>query len=315
MDELVTEMEHLGYPVTKRRLIDWAQKGLLPHPRPRGRGRGRGKTYQWSEPDILRRAVDIADLLAWHRRAPELHLSLWLLGHDVPLSRVREGLRRFADGLDAGVEAAVPVGGDRSDLVSDLVNAAEAQLRRQPHALPTPLVAAVLHAVLASGTKHWAWIGEDLESALSSGEAELPGWPDAGGTLAVVAALGEHLSVPRIREAVATASDAELVQVHADLRRVAQSARAIAAVALDVDEGVVVRLLVHLGLWGALIDLALRRAGRGAMIERLVERFVDTGRHILADPRMRAEIERLRAGGGRNGGGDNEERVAASDEH
>jgi hypothetical protein len=293
-DTLSAAMDQLGCPVTKRRLIDWVQKGLLPHPRPRGRGQGRGKVYQWTEPDILHRAIDVYELLAWHRRAADLFLPLWVLGYDVPSVEVQAALRRFVDGLDAGLDAAVPRFGDRSDLVSDLLADAQEQLPQQAGALPLPVLEAFLQAVVAPDVKEWEWLLDELESALVAG-GEPVGWPDPQGAAALVSFVRAQLSVSRLREVVATASDAELVQIHYDLQRVVRVARAVADVGLAVDPWVVIRVLAHLGTWGAVVDLALRRAGHGPMVEHGVDQFGDACRRLLTDPRLRWELQQLRA--------------------
>ncbi len=294
-DTLLTAMDRLGCPVTKRRLLDWTQKGLLPHPRPRGRGQGRGKVYQWVEPDILHRAVDVYELLAWHRRAADLFLPLWVLGYDVPLTDVQTALRRFVDGLDAGLDAAVPRGGDRSDLVGDLLAAAQDRMPQQSAALPMPVLQAFLHAVVAPGAKEWEWLLDELEAVLVANSGGQAGWPDARGTAALASFVRAQLSVPRLREVVATAGDAELVQVHRDLRQVVRAVRAVADVGLAIDPWLVTRVLVHLGTWGGIVDLALRRAGHGPMVEHGVDQAADTCRRLLTDPRLRWELQQLRA--------------------
>jgi hypothetical protein len=297
-EALTAEMQHLDYPVTKRRLIDWVQKGLLPHPTPRGRGRGPGKMYEWHEPDILHRAIDVFELLKWHRRAADLFLPLWILGYDVPLHEVRAGLQRLVDGLDTGIEAAVPRFGDRSDLVSDLLVTAEAQLQGQPDAPPLPLIAAFLHAFIDPATRDWSLLLEDLGNALTSAEREHAAWPELGGAMATAASIRDQLSVPHLRETVANAPEGNLALVHRDLRTVMQSARAVASVGMDIEPGMLIRILVTVGSWGAVVDLALRRGGHDEMVDRSVSGFTDACHRLLTDPWLRADMQRLRAGQG-----------------
>ncbi|MDQ3692166.1 MAG: hypothetical protein M3464_00865 [Chloroflexota bacterium] len=294
-ETLISEMEKLGYLVTKRRLLDWVQKGLLPHPRARGRGRGRGKVYEWTAPDVLHRAVDVYDLLAWHRRTSDLFLPLWVLGYEVPLTEVRAGLRQVIEGLDAGLDATIPRFGDRSDLVSDLLVTAQQQV--QQDALPTPVLVAFLHAVVNPDAKHWARIVDDLKAALAANDGEPLGWPDVGGTTDLLSFVREQLSVPRLRGIIAATSDAELAQVHHDLRRVAQLARAVAHVGLDSDARLMTRVFVWIGIWGVMLDLALRHAGRSAMVDRWADQVVGACRQLLTNPRLRAELQQLRARG------------------
>jgi len=296
--ELTVQLQVLGYSMTKRRLTDWVHKGLLPGPRPRGRGQGWGKFYRWQEPDILHRAIDVAELLRWHRRVADLFLPLWVLGYDVPLLEVRAGLQRLVDGLETGVETAVPRFGDRSDLVSDLLVTAEAQLHGQPDAPPLPLVAAFLHAFIDPATRDWALLLEDLGNAMALAEREHAAWSEAGSATAAAAFIRDQLSVPQLQQTVANATEGALAMVHRDLRTVTQSARAAANVGMDIEPGMLIRILVTIGSWGAVLDLALRRGGHDEMVDRSVSGFADACHRLLTDPRLRAEMQRMRAGQG-----------------
>lgn len=293
--ELTMQLDVLGYPITKRRLTDWVHKGLLPSPRARGRGQGRGKVYRWVEPDILHRAIDVAELLQWHRRAVDLFLPLWVLGYDVPSPEARAGLRRLVDGLDDGLDAAIPRFGDRSDLVSDLLVTAEAQLANQPNPLPGKLISAFLHAFIDPATRDWALILEDLGNALTSAEREDAAWLETGNATGAAAFIRDQVSVPRLQAAIAKATDGDLALIHRDLRTVTQSARAVASVGMEIEPGMLIRILVTIGSWGAVVDLALRRGNQGEMVDRTINRFADACHRMLNDPILRAEMQRMRA--------------------
>lgn len=294
-DELICELNDLGYPVTKRRLTDWAQKGLLPSPRPRGRGQGRGKVYRWIEPDVLHRAIDVFELLDWHRRAQDLFLPLWVLGYDVPVTEVRAGLEKHVDGLARGLDAAIPFRGDRTDLISDLLVTAETQIAAQADDFLIPLAAAFLNAFIDPATRDWTVLVEELLEVLTSREDGTPTWPDPGGAAEAAAFVRDQLSVPRLREIVTTTNDDDLILAHRDLRTVMQWARALANVALDIEPWMFTRLLVFFGIWGAVLDLALRQGGHGATVDRSIGAFVDGCHRLLTDPRLRTEMQRLRA--------------------
>ncbi len=294
-DELMVEMGRLGYRVTRRRLTDWVQKGLLPAPRPRGLGQGRGKVYRWVEPDVLHRALDVAELIRWHRRTSALFLPLWVLGYDVPLAEVQVGLRKVVDGLSAGVDAAIPIGGDRSDLVRDLLADAQAQLEMQPHRIPVPLAAPFLHAFLDSNPRDWSLLLEDLRAVLTSDQAEGPAWPEADRVTNAVAFIQDRLSVPRLETLVAASTEGDLAMVHRDLGAVMRSARAVAHLGMDIEPQLLIRILVFLGTRGAIVDLALRDGGLGSMVDQGVAQFVDGCHRMLTDPRLRTELQRLRA--------------------
>ncbi len=293
-EALTAEMQRLDYPVTKRRLIDWVQKDLLPHPMPRGRGRGPGKIYEWHEPDILHRAIDVFELLEWHRRAKDVVLPLWALGYAVPLDRVRPELQRRADTFAVLIEQAIPVGGDRVDLVSDLVYETKAQFRVNPNGFPTPVVEALLHAVVNPHAAQWPWIIEDLQTTVMTNAGGLMDWPGESRVIELVAGVREQFSVDQFLTAVADASDAELFRVQEDLRRSVQSARAVASFHPNLDQLALPHLVASLSVIAGIIDLAGRRAGHGGQIDRLVETFVEGCRQVLTDPRLRAEVQRLR---------------------
>lgn len=298
--ELAVTMTQLDRPATKRRLIDWVQKGLLPPPRAHGRGRGRGKVYRWEERDILHRACDVFDLLAWKRRAADLLLPLWVLGYDVPVADVRRGLRDAVGRLDASLTAAIPFGGDHSDLISDLVVLAEAQgeRQRQSDILPPPLIEAVLQAVIDPATRDWGWLLDELHQALAPTNPAEPRWPEIKGTETFIAFARDHLSVAQLEAVVADATDAEFVVGHQDLRAVAQSIRAVAGIASDLEPWVVMEVLAALGPMVAVGDLALRQAGASPLIDRWVAAIVDGCRRVLSNPALQAELRQLRAESG-----------------
>lgn len=294
-DKLVTELNELGYPVTKRRLTDWSQKGLLPPTRSRGLGQRRGKVYYWEDPDILHRAIDVFDLLGWHRRAQDVLLPLWVLGYDVSPAAVLAGLQKHIDGWAAGLDAAIPFRGDRADLISDLIFAAETQMGGQNGEVPIPLAEAFLHAFVHPTTPDWGDLITDLRDALTPRENGPPVWPEAAGAARAATLVRDQLSVSRIQDLMAATTERDLTQVHRDLKSVMQCGRAVANVGLDSELWMFTRLFVTLGTWAAVADLAFRRAGHGATIDRWITDFVDGCHRLLTDPRLRAEMQRLRA--------------------
>lgn len=291
---LTAEMQRLDYPVTKRRLIDWVQKELLPHPMPRGRGRGPGKIYEWHEPDILHRAIDVFELLVWHRRAKDVVLPLWALGYAMPLDRVRPELHRRADTVAVLIDQAIPVGGDRADLVGDLADETETRFRDHPNGFPTPIVEALLHAVVNPNDAQWAWIVDGLRAAVMTDEHGLRDWPGERRVVELVAVMREQFSVDQLQTVVTDASDAELTRVQDDMRQCVQSVRAVVSFHPNLNQLALPHLVASLSVIAGIIDLAGRRAGHGGQIDRLVETFVEGCRQVLTDPRLRAEVQRLR---------------------
>ncbi len=69
-----------GRSVTLRQLTDWRQKGLLP-PLEREKGQGGAAKYIWTQPNIVKQATVIHDLLCcWYGRVEWLAFPRWLLG-------------------------------------------------------------------------------------------------------------------------------------------------------------------------------------------------------------------------------------------
>src|ERR1700748_1164763 len=89
---LRSAMEASGRPMSERKARDWLSKGLIPRPPRPGRGQGKGRpAYSWSNPRVLVQARVAHDLLERYPRAGAdlACLSLWLLGFDIDLGRVR----------------------------------------------------------------------------------------------------------------------------------------------------------------------------------------------------------------------------------
>jgi len=96
-NELVTYLNQAGKAVTRRRVMSWREKGLLPDFDVRGRGRGRGPgraCSYWNDAErIISQASTIFELLRWRDRVEDAFLPLWLLGHRIPEETIRRKLR------------------------------------------------------------------------------------------------------------------------------------------------------------------------------------------------------------------------------
>src|SRR4051794_9993494 len=127
----VSVLRRSGRPVTDRALRDWVAKGLLPARHRVGRGQGRGVDWVWCEPDIIRWAAAVHDLLRWHGRVRSTWLPLWALGFDVPVAEVRAQFLAFLDGWLTAVTGDVVDPDDVRDNISRFVVRA-ARARRSP---------------------------------------------------------------------------------------------------------------------------------------------------------------------------------------
>jgi hypothetical protein len=121
---LVAELHKRGYiDVTVRRVADWRRNELLPPFDVAGGGRGqsRGREHSsWSGGTlVVEQAQWVCELLQLDRDFEALYLPLWLLGYPVPLTRVREALRRPLEEAVCGVEAEAASGGELEDIIGD----------------------------------------------------------------------------------------------------------------------------------------------------------------------------------------------------
>lgn len=279
-NELVTELNGLGYLVTKRRLTDWGQKGLLPPLRAHGQGQGRGKVYRWEESDVVRQAVDVYELLSTTHRVDAIYLPLWLLGYDMPLGAVRGGLLAPIEAALARVPNVPPAGGNAEDRLSDAVWEVSTRMQQSGWRWLLSLDPAVLEAWLGAVLlpDQWpdAYQVNELTAALTRNRAA---WFRQDGdstaeTLKALEFVRAHLSLPRLREVVTTATAEDLERVQADARLLANAARTLFASPQD-EQGILTTIVISLGIWSALLDLALRQAGFGTEVDEGVRRAVD----------------------------------------
>src|SRR5262245_61958087 len=128
-EDLAAELTQAGYPLARRGVIDWIQKGLLPHPRQRGLGRGRGSTYYWPRSEARAQAFCVACLLRWYGRIHGSYLPLGLLGYDVPLDRNRHRLKEVLASLQTALIGKATTADGLADRLSRLAVMAAAQHR------------------------------------------------------------------------------------------------------------------------------------------------------------------------------------------
>lgn len=133
-EKLVEHLNHLGLTVTRRRVMTWRDKGLLPDfdtaGSGLGRSLGRAPSY-WEDADlIISQATTVYDLLRWHDRVEEIYMPLWLLGHRVPDETIRRKLR---EEVACGLEELAKRGrkaGHREDSLSEWAGELYSKWRR-----------------------------------------------------------------------------------------------------------------------------------------------------------------------------------------
>jgi hypothetical protein len=210
LDELCADMAASGRYLTPRAARDWWTKGFLPRPQRRWLGRGKGSETFWTEPDfITRRAQATYDLLRVRSRANTTILGLWFEGLLLPteLGSVRAVYERRISQYDTTEEA---------------VSGAAEKLARK-NAKSSAVQEDIIDAVLPFLQVFYGLddeVGSDGFAALWARAAPYLGggyawrrWPLGDDDLAVVAqSLNKMASVPAQRDALASATDHELVR-------------------------------------------------------------------------------------------------------
>lgn len=102
----VVEMLHrLGRTeVTERTLVDWRAERLLPPLTKEKNPNGRGWVYLWTDPQVIRQANMIAELLDWYASFDGIRLPLFCLGFPVELNGekgIRGALIKWVHGYEA----------------------------------------------------------------------------------------------------------------------------------------------------------------------------------------------------------------------
>jgi len=304
VDHLTSELTRLGYPITKRRLIDWAQKGLLPHPKQRGLGRGKGSVYVWTQPGVLAQAAKVYNLLNWYGRVKHIYLPLWLLGYEIPLRVVRQKLHDWVERPLA--QLAQEVGSDSSEDLTDYLSGLAAQKPRTRH-VPSFLsadtardfVEMYLNAifnpdyepsdeVIQEMADAFGKAGQTNSSVVSETDQDVP-------IIQTIRVIREHLSLPKLQETLADASDKELKRVQSDFRIVLGSLYFLVRVMnpdladlLDRETWLWYNLIANIGPWLALADLKAHRDGYTPKINEWIRFLVDFCQRVRTDQQLQA---------------------------
>lgn len=244
-----------GIDVSKRRLVDWIQKGLLPRPEKRGRGRGLGISALWHQVNIVEQAANVALSLKSNRRVAQAYLPLWLMGFEVPHGKVRRPL------IDAWQE--------KFDVISDadpLRHSGIVRIVNEICVVATVdrrLVEVIVHATLdikpvTAGT-YVNQVAEFIDGIRSSEVFK-----------SLKDLLEFLLTIPRdlheIKTAVETASDATLDAVQTDLRVIRLMKGILGPLPTSIVNSADAALL-ETSLWLAPLDIAQRVAQRQSVLQ------------------------------------------------
>jgi hypothetical protein len=335
-DGLVAELVKRGYKVTRRRIADWRENGLLPPFDLAGSGRGKSRGRErssWSDGRrVLDQAVWICELLPVYGTFDRLHFPLWLLGYDIPLARVREVLGGALREMIRAVESEADSPGELEDLIGDAtysyVEAARrsgmAALQAEPDALQEALESFanvifnpeydLADAPFEIGVEALQGWRRELQTRLGGGvdvDAS-PEGENADSVYALAAFAKAYLQPHQLLRAVDESTEDDWQAARRDVEELRELAQVIGRVALTLTRDLpadfrvsMTRLLPAAFAVGGLFvlaDLSLRRNGFAGIIDYYL--------HDVAGGFRREVNERLAlelAGGG--------EDLAAAMEH
>ncbi len=299
-----------GRSVTLRQLTDWRQKGLLP-PLEREKGQGGAAKYVWTQPNIVKQATVIHDLLCcWYGRVEWLAFPRWLLGYDVPLEEVRRMFLTHTEHALAGMTQGETDPEELAEHLKDLASNLLYRWKYSAKSMPTNLKEAdpVDREATLELLMH-VFADQDYqpdEELLAAARRTLEANRNTSGTLASGSArempeftrfVSEHFSLPRRYNAVAEATTEEWEQAHRDFRDVLAVLTAFYKLLRPLitfprfpfwmQIRLQYNLLVEFGLLLLPALLALRQDGYGHWIDMTLAK----AREALTDPELREWLQ------------------------
>jgi hypothetical protein len=268
-EELVEHLNRSGMTVTRRRVMTWRDKGLLPDFDESGAGLGRslGRALSYWEDDeaIISQATAVYNLLRWHDRVEDLYLPLWLLGHRVPDEFIRRKLREeVAYGLDE-LAKRDQKSRYREDSLTEWAGEVYSKWRRSEGA-DVPNFEKIDQAFQLVGNNDYT-----PDDPLTQGQQFVR----------------DHLSLKALDEYLLTAKSEELLSLQQDFVLLSYIASSVFGLVPGLVESIDVYSLVSLtGRILVLLDLAARRAGYGSGIDFFLDTFASGLRdnpHILRE--------------------------------
>ncbi len=283
-EELVEHLNRAGMPVTRRRVMSWRDKGLLPDFDVAGPGLGPGlgrvPSY-WEDADsIVSQATTVFELLCWHDRVQDIYMPLWLLGHRVPEELVRRKLREeIVFGLEELAKRDRRFG-DREDSLSDLAGEMYTKWRR------------------SEGSNIPDIDKIDLVFQLVGNASYTPDDPMTPWQQFV----RDHLSLRALDEYLLTATSEEISSLQQDFVLLSYIVSSVFGLVLTLVESIDVYSLVSLtGRLLVLLDLAVRRAGYGPEIEFYLElcaSWLRKNPHVLREMFEQKRLQRRQSASG-----------------
>ncbi len=313
---LVTQLALVDRYLTPRATTDWIRRGLLPPLQQVGRGEGGGKgpLFRWSDPDVLLQAFTIDAAMTVRSRASSATLMTWFSGFEYPLVSIREAWLQAEHSswlrtLEFAVEG--PFDPLDPDELRGVLEALPATIQKSRYGKKMGRRATefYLRVLMDPDFDVEAMPAEQIVRLLAS----WPGMSAAPGLIAVIELLDPDtiksavlacrsaLSPATLPDLIRGASDGALAAAHRDLR-VATSLyrselrRAIEGVVGGTSDLSDLRLTFmpqvtwRLGRLLLRVDLALRKSGHEARVDRTSELLAELGG--LPETRSALEIAR-----------------------
>lgn len=292
LDELKEQLIELEYPMTKRRLIDWMQKGLLPPLEKHGLGKGKGSVNYWSHPGILGQAITVCELLAWYGRVDGIILILWLAGYDVPEEIVRKKLLDYLDKLIDKVNnppAGVHIEDHRSDLIYNLLD-------NPVHGYSN------LYEIIEVILK--CFFNEDYdiskidysELSMNYEDGSESQYDKYAATLIQNNAhvIRKYLTFEKLRAVIAKSSDEEIKTVHQDIISLVQSFRNFMSIMMNRDDAKVYErgMINAFGYWIALVIFSFRHYGHGKIVDDKIKNISQFSNRFVSDEEILREVKK-----------------------
>ena len=307
--ELLTHLERSGRPgFTKRRLTQLVSEKLLPSPRRTAQAGTNRPVYVW-EPEIIKRATTLYDLLEQKIAHHQLFLALWLVGYDdVPFEPI---LQRWIQPIDALLHNLTGGAQDPEEALCQLSELLVGYMEPKWKFSPRP--DEVIHAV---GIGNWrgfvefifavlavpsyeldeAW-AEELQGTIQKMNSIAQSNADPKELLSWVISLGQIFTLPRYRETLMVATVEEWVQARDDYLSICRLLRQLAALFPRRNEQLTPEIRQALFLDGGskLLPylLALRCAGYGDRIDEVYTIVSELLKDIRADPAIRKVLARM----------------------
>jgi hypothetical protein len=287
---LIEEFDRRDIPLSKRVLTDWRAKGYLPPLHVKGLGQGKGKTYFWSDPQVIERALLVDEALQSNYRGRKILFILWLFGYDIPSAVIREHLLNGIANFAKMARGERQERGAIEEHIDDLTTKYYVVASKYPELqLPRDTPPAAMEMVLnifanptydLSDAPFEEGLAASLEGEskrMSSGESGSSVSSDerAMNTKAMWRFVHEHFSLNHMHAAVNDANEDQLRQAQIDITFLFDFIGRVSTGKPEIERLKELRAFAAYSLGNLLtvVDLTLRHQGLGHLIDQGLSRL------------------------------------------